>query len=158
MSEGQKRSIACSHLSSWFNTIRRRRTFSRISNSRKTRWPGSALSETFSHADPLSWRTKLMPAGSALEGLVSSSLSVCEETLSAESTPACSSNRHQEAEVLSSRTDRKTKGSIPAVPTFSRREPGQIVQCPATVSARSAPQTSLREKGQRLTIERAVQE
>lgn len=96
---------------------------------------------------------ELKPARSALNGLVSGSLPVCEETLSAESTPACSSNRYRKAEVLSPRTGKKTRGSIPAAPTLSKSEPGQVVRR----FAKSAPQRSSREKGQRLTMERAVQ-
>ncbi|HEX4204111.1 MAG TPA: tyrosine-type recombinase/integrase, partial [Ktedonobacteraceae bacterium] len=97
------------------------------------------------------------PARSALDGLVPSSLPVCEETLSADRTLSCSSNRCQKTEVLSPRTGRKTRRSIPAVPTSSQRESGQVVRRPATISSRSVHHPSAPKKGQRLTIERAIQ-
>ena len=70
----------------------------------------------------------------------------------------CSSNRPQVAEELSSRTGGRTQGSIPATPTSSKRDPGQIVLSPPAISAQSTPAFSSSEKGQRLTIERAIQE
>ena len=73
-------------------------------------------------------------------------------------TDTCSSNRPQAAEELSSRTGRKTRRSVPAAPTSSKREPGQIVRRPPAISAQSDPHPSSPEKGQRLTIERAIQE
>src|SRR5260221_11287398 len=70
----------------------------------------------------------------------------------------CSSNRPQVAEELSSRTGGRTRGSLPAAPTSSKRDPGQIVRPPPATSAQSTPAFSSSEKGQRLTIERAIQE
>ncbi len=68
------------------------------------------------------------------------------------------SERHQVAEELSSRTGGKTKGSVPAALTSTKREPDQLAQRPPTVSSPSAAHPSSPEKGQRLTIERAIQE
>jgi site-specific recombinase XerD len=102
--------------------------------------------------------TELKPLRTASEGLDPSSLPACEETLSLGSKDMCSSNRPQVAEELSSRTGGRTRGSIPAAPTSSKRDPGQIVRRPPAISAQSTPAFSSSEKGQRLTIERAIQE
>jgi site-specific recombinase XerD len=83
---------------------------------------------------------------------------LCEEVFSLGSTDSCSSNRTQVAEELPSRTGRRTRGSNLAAPTSSKRDPRQIVRHPPAISARSTPAPSSPEKGQRLTIERAIQE
>jgi hypothetical protein len=101
---------------------------------------------------------ELSPPRPASEGLDTSSLSVCEGALPQVSTDRCSFNRPRAAEELSSRTGRGTRGPIPTAPTSSKPEPGQIVRCPPTVSSSSAAHPSSPEKGQRLTIERAIQE
>jgi site-specific recombinase XerD len=101
---------------------------------------------------------ELKPPRPASEGLDTSSFPVCEGTLSLGSIDTCSSNRPQAAEELSSRTGRRTRGPIPAAPTSSKRGPGQIVRRPPAVSSPSAAHPSSPEKGQRLTIERAIQE
>jgi site-specific recombinase XerD len=67
-------------------------------------------------------------------------------------------DRPQVAEELSSRTGRKTRGTVPAALTSTKREPGQTARRPPAVSSPSTAHPSLPEKGQRLTIERAVQE
>ncbi len=92
------------------------------------------------------------------EGLVSSSLPGSVSAPSPGETSARSSDRHRAAEELSVRTRRKTRGSVPAGLTASKSEPSQVVRRPPTVSSRSAHQTASLEKGQRLTIERAIQE
>ncbi|GHO84115.1 hypothetical protein [Dictyobacter formicarum] len=46
----------------------------------------------------------------------------------------------------------------PCYPDSSQSEPGQVVRRSATVSARSGHHPSAPKKGQRLTMERAVQE
>jgi site-specific recombinase XerD len=99
---------------------------------------------------------ELKPSQPASEGLVTSSLPVCEGVLFVGSPETCSSSQHQVAEELSPRTGRRTRGPILAIPASSERDPGQIVRRPPAVS--SAPAPSLSEKGQRLTIERAIQE
>lgn len=68
------------------------------------------------------------------------------------------SDRHQAEEELSSRTGRKTRGSVPAALTSSKREPGQLARRPPAVSYLSAAHPSSPEKSHRLTVERAVQE
>ncbi|HET8845701.1 MAG TPA: tyrosine-type recombinase/integrase, partial [Ktedonobacteraceae bacterium] len=68
------------------------------------------------------------------------------------------SHRHQAAENLSSYTSNNARQSTLAVLTPSKSEPGQIVRRSATISARSVSETSSREKGQHLTIERAIQQ
>jgi hypothetical protein len=90
---------------------------------------------------------ELMPLRPASEGLDPSSLPVCEEALSLGSKDMCSSNRPQVAEELSSRTDERTRGSIPATPTSSKRDPGQIVLQPPAISAQSTAAFSSSEKG-----------
>jgi site-specific recombinase XerD len=101
---------------------------------------------------------ELSPPRPASEGLDTSSLPVCEGTRSLGSTDTCSSNRPQTAEELSSRTGRRTRGSIPAAPTSSKRDPGQLARRPPAISSPSAAHPSSSEKGQRLTMERAIQE
>jgi site-specific recombinase XerD len=83
----------------------------------------------------------------ALEELVSSSLPLREDPLSPNGMSTRSSDSHRAAEEQSAHT-------VSATST----KPGQIVRCPPPVSLRSAHQASLPEKGQRLTIERAIQE
>jgi len=91
------------------------------------------------------------------EGLTSSSTPVCDGTHAPDSTHTCSSDRPP-AEELSSHTGRRTRRSIAAAMTSSKREPGQIVRHPPTVSSPSASHPTSLDKGQRLTIERAIQE
>ena len=102
--------------------------------------------------------TELKPLQTASEGLDPSSLPVCEGTLTLGSKDMCSSNRPQVAEEHSPCTGGRTRGSIPATPTSSKRDPGQVVRRPPAISAQSTPAFSSSEKGQRLTIERAIQE
>jgi site-specific recombinase XerD len=92
------------------------------------------------------------------ESLASSSLPLRAGTPSPHGTSTCLSDSHRVAEELAAHPMRKTRASVPAVSTSSKSEPGQIVRRPPTVSSQSAHQTSLPEKGQRLTIERAIQE
>jgi site-specific recombinase XerD len=94
----------------------------------------------------------------ASEGLDLSSLPVCEGTLSPDSKDTGSSNRPQVAEELLSHTGRKTRRSVPAARTSSKRDLGQIIQRPLADSSPSALDPTSLEKGQRLTIERAVHE
>jgi site-specific recombinase XerD len=101
---------------------------------------------------------ELKPPRPASEGLDPSSLPVCEGMLPLGSTDTCSSDRTQTAEELSSRIGRGIRGSIPTAPTSSKRDPGQIVRRPSAISARSTAAPSSPEKGQHLTIERAIQE
>ncbi len=101
---------------------------------------------------------ELSPPQPASEGLDTSSLPVYVGACSPKSTDTCSSNRPQAAEELSSRTDRRTRESIDAAPTSSKRYLGQLVRRPPAISAQSTPAFSSSEKGQRLTIERAIQE
>ena len=89
------------------------------------------------------------------EGLTSSSIPVCDGTHAPDSTHTCSSDRLP-AEELSSHTGRRTRRSIAAAMTSSKREPGQIVRHPPTVSSPSASHPTSLDKGQRLTIERAI--
>jgi site-specific recombinase XerD len=86
--------------------------------------------------------------------LDTSSLPVCEGTL----TDTCSPNRPQAAEALSSRTGRRTRGSIPAAPTSPLCEAGQLARSPRAVSSPSAAHPSSTENSHRLTMERAIQE
>lgn len=97
-------------------------------------------------------------ARTVLESLVSRSLTVCEETRQPESLSARSSNPPQETEAVSSRPGRRTSEPILAAPILSKRKTGQVVRHAATVSTRSTPQMSSRNQGQRLTIERAIQQ
>ncbi len=90
----------------------------------------------------------------ALEELVSSSFPLREDPLSPHGMSTRSSDSHRAAEEQSAHTVREAGESVPAAST----KPGQIVRCPPPVSPRSAHQASLPEKGQRLTIERAIQE
>ncbi len=101
---------------------------------------------------------ELSPPRPASEGLEPSSLPVCEGTLSPDRKGTCSSNRPQVAEELLSRTGRKTRRSVPAAQTSSKRDPGQIIRRPLAVSSLTALDPTSLEKGQRLTIERAIQE
>jgi len=101
---------------------------------------------------------ELSPPRPTSEGKDTSSLPVCEGTLALESTDTYSSSRSLEAEELSSRTGRRTRGSIPAALTYSKRDPGQIIRRPPVVSSPSATHPSSSEKGQHLTIERAIQQ
>jgi hypothetical protein len=101
---------------------------------------------------------ELEPPQPASEGLDTSSLPVCEGTFSLGSTDTCLFNRPRAAEELSSRTGRKTRGSVTAVPTSLKRDQGQLVRCPSAISAQSTAAPSSSEKGQHLTIERAIQE
>ncbi len=73
-------------------------------------------------------------------------------------TSARCSDRHQAAEEPSSRTGRKTRGSVPAAPTSSKPEPGQLALRPPAISYLPAAHPSSPEKSHGLTIERAVQE
>jgi hypothetical protein len=100
---------------------------------------------------------ELSPPQPASEGLATSSLPVCEGTLFAGNPDMCLSNRPQAAEEPSSRIGKRIRGFIPAPPTSSKRAPVQIVRRP-TNSGQFTPAPSSSEKGQRLTIERAIQE
>jgi len=91
------------------------------------------------------------PPRLASASLDTSSLPVCEGTL----TDKCSPNRPQAAEALSSRTGRR---SIPAAPTSSLCEAGQLARSPRAVSSPSAAHPSSTENSHRLTMERAIQE
>jgi site-specific recombinase XerD len=101
---------------------------------------------------------ELSPLRPALECLDPFSLPVCDRMISLGNTDSHSSNRPQSVEELSSRTDRRTRGSIPAAPTSLKRDPVQIVRRPVAISAQSTPAFSSSEKGQRLSIERAIQQ
>jgi site-specific recombinase XerD len=98
------------------------------------------------------------PPRLASASLDTSSLPVCEGTLTPGSTDTCSPNLPQAAEALSSRTGRRTRGSIPAAPTSSLREAGQLARSPRAVSSPSAAHSSSTENSHRLTMERAIQE
>ena len=102
--------------------------------------------------------TELKPLQTASEGLDPSSLPVCEGALTLGSKDMCSSNRPQVAEEHSPCTGGRTRGSIPATPNSSKRDPGQVVRRPPAISAQSTPAFSSSEKGQRLTLKRAIQE
>ena len=101
---------------------------------------------------------ELSPLRPASECLDPFSLPVCDRTISLGSTDSYSSNRPQAVEELSSRIDGRTRGSIPAAPNSLKRDPGQIVRSPVAITAQSTPVIYSSEKGQRLTIERAIQE
>jgi site-specific recombinase XerD len=101
---------------------------------------------------------ELSPLRPALECLDPFSLPVCDRMISLGSTDSYSSNRPQSVEELSSRTDGRTRGSIPAATNSLKRDPGQIVQRPVAITAQSTPDIYSSERGQRLTIERAIQE
>jgi hypothetical protein len=67
-------------------------------------------------------------------------------------------DRLQAAEESSSRTVRKTRGYDPAALTSKKGQPDQLAHHPPTVSSPSVAHPSSSEKGQRLTIELAIQE
>ena len=95
---------------------------------------------------------------SGAEGLATSFLPVCKEMLLfAGSSDICLSNLHRAAEELSLLSGKRTGGPILAIPTSSKRDPSLIVRGLPAVSSPSAPGPSSLEKGQRLTIERAIQ-
>ena len=106
----------------------------------------------------LSLPAELKPSRPAPESLASSSFPASVGAPSPGDTSARFSDRHQAAEEPSSRTGRKTRGSVPAALTSSKREPGQLARRPPAVSSPSATHPSSPEKSQHLTIERAVQE
>jgi len=106
----------------------------------------------------LPFPAELKPTRPASESLAPSSFPASVGAPSSGDRSTRFSDRHQAAVDLSLSPVEKARESVPAAPTLSKSEPSQIVRRSATVSARSAPQTSSREKGQRLTIERAVQE
>ncbi|HEY6411837.1 MAG TPA: transposase family protein, partial [Ktedonobacteraceae bacterium] len=76
---------------------------------------------------------ELSPAKPVPKGLTSTAIPICEGAYSRASTHTCSSNGHQAAEEPLARTGRRTRGSIAATMTSSKREPGQIVRHPPTV-------------------------
>jgi site-specific recombinase XerD len=94
----------------------------------------------------------------APESLASSSIPVSVDAPSPGDTSARCSGRQQAAKELSSRTGRKTRGSVPAALASSKPEPGQLVRRPPAVSSPPATHPSSPEKSRHLTIERAVQE
>jgi len=94
----------------------------------------------------------------ASEGLDTSSIPVFEGTCSPRSTDTCSSNWPQAPEELSSRTGGRTREPIDAAPTSSKRDLGRIARRLPATSAQSTASFSSSERGQRLTIERAIQE
>ena len=102
--------------------------------------------------------TELQYAKPAPEGLVSSYPSVSVSSPSLDGTSTYSSDRNRVVAEPSAHPFMKERELVPAVPTPSQSEPGQIIRHSATVSAKSTPHPSSPEKGQRLTIERAVQE
>jgi hypothetical protein len=101
---------------------------------------------------------ELSPPRPTSEGLDTSSLPVCEGTCSPRSTDTCSSNRPQSPEELSSHTSGRTREPIEAAPTSSKRDLDRVARRPPATSAQSTPAFSSSERGQRLTIERAIQE
>src|SRR5207248_5060461 len=100
---------------------------------------------------------ELKPTRPAPESLASSSPPASVGTPSPNGASTRSSDRHQIEEPLA-RTVRETKRAVAAAITSSKSEPGQIARRSATVTSQSAHQTSSPEKGQRLTIERAILE
>ena len=106
----------------------------------------------------LSLPAELKPSRSAPESPASSSFPVSVDAPAPGDTSERFCDRHQAAEELSSRTGGKTRGPVPAVLTSTELEPGQLARRPPAVSSPSAAHPSSPEQGQRLTIERAVQE
>ena len=98
------------------------------------------------------------PSRPAPESLTSSAFPASVGAPAPDDTSARISDRPQAAEELSSGTDRKTRGSVPADLTSTKPEPAQLARRPPAVSSPSAAHPSSLEKGQRLTIERAIQE
>jgi site-specific recombinase XerD len=92
------------------------------------------------------------------EERVSSSLRVREDPSPPQETSACISKQHQAAEEALARPVGEERRAAPAAQTPSKSEAGTIVRRSPTPSVRTAPHASSLEKGQRLTIERAVQE
>jgi site-specific recombinase XerD len=106
----------------------------------------------------LSLPAELKPCRPEPESLASSSFPAGIGAPSPDEASARFSEQHQVAEELSSRTGRKTRGSVPADLTSTKREQGQLAWRRPTVSSPSAAHPSSSERGQRLTIERAIQE
>jgi len=106
----------------------------------------------------LPFPAKLKPTRPVPESLASSPFPADVDAPSPGDLSTHFSDRHQAAEELSSRTGRKTKRSGPAALTSSKEKPGQIVRRLPAVSSGSAPHPSAPKKGQRLTLERAIQE
>ncbi len=101
---------------------------------------------------------ELEPFRPAPESLAPSALPASVGTPSPGHTSARCSDRHQVAEEPSSPTGRETSGSVPAAPTSSKPEPGQLARRPPVVSSPSAAHPSSLEQSYGLTIERAVKE
>ncbi len=101
---------------------------------------------------------ELKPVRPTPESLASSSFPVHEGPLSPHGTSTNASSPHRAVEEPSARIARNVRASIPAAPTPSKSQADPLVRCPPTVSATSALDPSSLEKGQRLTIERAIRE
>ena len=106
----------------------------------------------------LSLPAELKPSRPVHESLTSSSIPASVGASSPGDTSARLSDRPQAAEELPSRTDGKTRESLPAALTSTKRKPGPLARRPAAVSPPSAAHPSSPEKSHWLTIERAVQE
>lgn len=106
----------------------------------------------------LSLSAELKPSRPAPESLASTSLPASVGAPEPGDMSARFSDRPQATEELSSRTGKKTRGSVPAALTSTKPESDQLAWRPPAVSSPSAAHPSSPEKGQRLTIERAVQE
>jgi site-specific recombinase XerD len=79
-------------------------------------------------------------------------------TLSQVSTDTRSTDQPQVTEELFSHMGSETRGSISDTPTTSKRDPGQIVRRPLAISSPSEHDPTSRERSQRLSIDRAIQE
>jgi len=102
---------------------------------------------------------EVLPTQPAPEGLTSFSSPASVGAPSPGETSTPSSDPHQGGGESLARSTGKGSASILTTQTPSKREAaGQIVRRSASVSSRTPHQTSSREKDQRLTIERAIQQ
>jgi site-specific recombinase XerD len=106
----------------------------------------------------LSLPAELKPSRPVPESLTSASFPASGGAPSPGDTSVRFSERHQAAEELSSRTGGKTRGSVPAALTSTKRKPGPLARRPPAISSPSPAHPSSTDKSHRLTIDRAVQE